>query len=115
MVNDETLLDVEQIGNLRELFSDGFNEFLQTYFSDFEQKETELTVALKDKQIEEIVKIAHALKGSSLNMGASALAKICFELEMAGKRGNIEEIMSEYDALQKIYPKTKEAFLQISH
>lgn len=112
---NQDLLDNEQVDNLRQLFSDGFKEFVQTYFNDFEQKENELTLALKDKRIENIVKIAHALKGSSLNMGASALAKACYELEMAGKRGNIEEIMNEYDAIQKIYPKTKEAFLQITH
>lgn len=114
MAEEPDLLDNEQINNLRELFSDGFKDFIQTYFTDFEQKENELTAALKDKRIDSIVKIAHSLKGSSLNMGASALAKVCYDLEMAGKRENIEEIMNSYDELQKIYPKTKQAFQQIS-
>lgn len=115
MANDEMLLDSEQVDNLRELFGDGFNDLVQSYFKDFEEKEGELTVALKDKQISNIVKIAHALKGNSLNIGAAALAKICHDLEIAGKKGNIEEIMAEYDELQKKYPKTKEAFLHLSH
>lgn len=113
MANDEMLLDNEQINNLRELFGDDFDGFVQTYFKDFEEKEGELTIALKDKQMDNIVKIAHALKGNSLNIGAAALAKICHELEMAGKKGNIEEIMNGYDELQKKYPKTKEAFLHL--
>lgn len=115
MANQEDLLDSEQIDNLRQLFSDGFDEFIQTYFSDFEKKEIELSLALKDKKIETIARIAHSLKGSSLNIGASTLAKACYALEVASKEGNIQKIMNEYDAIQKIYPKTKEAILHFSH
>lgn len=40
--------------------------------------------------------VAHALKGNSLNIGASNFSKYSLQHEMAGKEGNAEFIKKEY-------------------
>ena len=41
--------------------------------------------------------VAHALKGNSLNIGASAFSKYSLQHELAGKEGNGEFIKAEYE------------------
>lgn len=115
MTIDEPLLDNEQVENLRQLFNDTLGDFFQTYFNDFEEKQTQLLTAIKENSLDVVVKIAHSLKGSSLNVGALALAKACFELEEAGRNKNIEKIKFQCDYIQNIFPKTKAAFLEHIH
>lgn len=40
--------------------------------------------------------VAHALKGNSLNIGASNFSKLSLQHEMAGKEGNADYIKKEY-------------------
>lgn len=109
----DPIVDSEQVNHLRSLFDDGFEEFITTYFNDFEEKDTVLVSAMKSKKIDQVLKIAHSLKGSSLNMGALGLANACYQIEMASRRGNYDEMVKEYAELKKIYPKTKEIFIQL--
>lgn len=114
MSTDDELVDKEQIDNLKELFSDGFSDFIQTYFNDFETKEKDLVVAINASELDNAKKIAHILKGSSLNIGAIGLAKICSKIEADCKLGKVEEILQGYQGLKETYPKTKEAYLRLS-
>lgn len=40
--------------------------------------------------------VAHALKGNSLNIGASNFSKLSLQHELAGKEGNVDFIKKEY-------------------
>ncbi len=110
--NSNEFIDKAQIDNLKQLFNEGFNDFIIGYFNEFEKKEKELSVAIDQKSFENIKKIAHALKGSSLNVGASALAKVCSEIEVAGKQGNYETSLKEYTDLKSLYPQVKEQYIK---
>jgi histidine phosphotransfer protein HptB len=111
---DDALIDKAQLNNLKELFSEGFSEFVQTYFNDFESREKDLIKALENNELELAKKIAHALKGSSLNMGAIGLAEVCSKLEEASKQGKVDEANEKYKGLLEMYPKTKEAYKRLS-
>ncbi len=106
-------IDQKQVKELREVLEDGFTDFIQVYFSDYEEKEKALQTALQDKNIENVIKIAHALKGSCLSVGAVGLAKMCAEIESAGKKGNYENTVTQYEGLQKIYPAFKKEYLRL--
>lgn len=106
-------LDITQLENLRQLFSEDFKNFIETFLSEFEEKEKILSNAIKNKQMNAITKTAHFLKGSSINVGAEKLSKICYNIELAGKQNNLEEIFKQYNSLQIIYAETKNAFLEL--
>lgn len=112
-MSDKDVLDTTQLESLRQLFGDDFKTFVETFLSDFEEKEKILSDAIKNKKIDTVTKTAHLLKGSSVNMGAEKLSKICYNIEMAGKQNNLEEILTQYNALQIIYAEAKIAFLQL--
>ena|SRR5436190_1722084 len=114
MSTDEELVNKEQIDNLKILFNHGFSDFIQTYFNDFESKEKLLVVAINANELDNAKKIAHVLKGSSLNIGATGLAKICAEIEEDCKLGKMEEVLHGYQGLKEIYPKSKETYLRLT-
>jgi HPt (histidine-containing phosphotransfer) domain-containing protein len=113
MSNDDPILDAAQVEGLRQLFSDGFSEFVNTFLTDFEEKEKILATAIQNKDLDTIIKTAHFLKGSSLNMGATKLGHCCRDIEMAGKDNNFTEITANHNLLQKAYLETKQAFLDL--
>jgi len=110
----EPLIDMTQINNLKELFNDGFEPFLVTFYEDYEKKEQELSTAIQSKQMDAISKIAHSLKGSSLNMGALGLANLCQKIEAASKHDDEIEIDEAFKELKAMYPVVKAEFNRIS-
>jgi HPt (histidine-containing phosphotransfer) domain-containing protein len=50
-----------------------------------------------------VFKSAHALKSSSMNVGAIGLGSLCAELERTGKVGSIEEAKNIFDRLETQY------------
>jgi HPt (histidine-containing phosphotransfer) domain-containing protein len=115
MTNDtEKMVDTEQFDSLKELFSDGFGDFIKTYFEDYESKEKELRTAIDNKDLKKVASIAHALKGTSANIGANALAKACHQLESASKNDNFEESKHEFAGMVGIYPKVKVEFQRLT-
>lgn len=114
MTESEIIFDKAQLNELKVLLDDGFNDFVNVYFQDFEIKEKELSTAIENHEIEAVAKIAHTLKGSSSSIGASSLAMLCSQIEAAGKKGNFAEVLTEYQVLQKLYPKYKEELLRFT-
>lgn len=110
----ETLIDMTQINNLKSLFNEGFEPFLVSFYEDFEAKEQQLDAAVQTQQMETVSKIAHSLKGSSLNMGALGLANLCSKIEIASKTGATVEIDQAQRELKAMYPLIKAEFNRIS-
>lgn len=108
------LIDQEQFNTLKSLFADGFPAFLDSFYVDFEKKEQELQSALDANQLDAVAKLAHALKGSSSNMGAISMANLCHALETASKAGNLAETKATNTNLQQLYPVVKAEFIRIS-
>lgn len=111
---NEPLIDMTQINNLKELFSDGFEPFLVTFYEDFEKKENELFTAIQNNDMVSIAKIAHSLKGSSLNMGALVLANLCQKIEAASKNHEENTVNEAFKELKAVYPVVKAEFNRIS-
>ncbi len=109
-----TLINEDQVRNLKSLFNEGFDDFVLLYFQEFENKDKELNLAIQSQEFEKTRKIAHALKGNSLNVGAIALADKCTELENATLTKNIDTVLAQYKALEKLYPTVKETYLHIA-
>ncbi len=63
-------------------------KFIETSASDIDN----LVVMLSEGQSGEVRKLAHSLKGSSANLGAQQLAKLCHEIELAAAENSLEGI-----------------------
>ena len=56
-----------------------------------------------------LFRAAHSLKSSSANLGAAALAALCRELEMTGRKGTTEGTEGRLTALDEEYARVREA------
>lgn len=102
MTQPEDVLDMSVIAALRELSGDGdeslFRELLELYVDDSTKQMKRLEESLSGGDIKVAERIAHTLKSSSANLGATAMSKICREMEMHGRNQSVSgmsELLSE--------------------
>ena len=89
-----------------------YKEILGAFFEQSNNYLPELQKCFENKDWEKYGIIAHAIKGNSLNIGASGFSKLSLKHEKAAKEGNIEYITAEYEkyvtALKHLIEKVKE-------
>ncbi|AGN79977.1 MULTISPECIES: Hpt domain-containing protein [Pseudomonas] len=100
-------IDHKVLSDLREVMEDGFLQLVKTFLDDSERRLSQLHAA---KSAEELGAAAHSFKGSSSNMGAVALARLCQQLEdrarqrpLYGIEDLINRIDLEYGVVQRFY------------
>jgi HPt (histidine-containing phosphotransfer) domain-containing protein len=85
---EEPVLDAEVIAGLRELSDedgpDILVELVEMYLGDTPPRLVALREAVGQSDAEAVKQIAHSVKGSSGNLGAQRMARLCAELETAG-------------------------------
>jgi CheY-like chemotaxis protein len=110
------IIDDERLGQLQEL-GDGQNaewlrNLVETYVRDAEQRITEMREAARAENPAAVGQLAHALKGSSKNLGVRNVIPICQRLQSldesctcAGMYGLLQELEEEFartrEALQR--------------
>ncbi len=87
-------IDVTIIDGLRELQMDGemdlIAELVRLYLADAPRLVNDVMVAAEARDAEGLGRAAHALKGSSANLGAKGLAVACDGLEKQARAGDFE-------------------------
>ena len=97
MSGSEIDLDLHMLEGLRDLLGEKFTQLVETYNSDCEQRLSNAGKAIAVREFSVINHEAHGVKGSSRNIGANGLAKLCGELESKAKAeddANIEQLFS---------------------
>lgn len=93
----------ETLEALREFQTEGEPDFLteliDAYLGDSPQRLISMKTALTQKDVGAFAKAAHALKGSSGNLGAEILSSLCLKGEQFGKKG---DLLSAQDLFPKI-------------
>lgn len=64
-------------------------EVIDEYIANVRQQTSKIAEAIQNRHYETIWREAHSIKGGALNLAADALAGIAFELEKAGKSGDL--------------------------
>ncbi|MDD5210407.1 MAG: response regulator [Elusimicrobiales bacterium] len=92
------------IAYLREMAGPENPEFLaelaETYLADIPSRMEAIRAAIRSGKAKELQEAAHALKGSSGNMGVQRVEKLCRLLEGVGKAGAVEgagELMADLE------------------
>lgn len=104
------LLDSDQILMLIETGEDSaaelLQELLELYESECEVKLSELRVAINRGESLSASKLAHAIAGSSANIGARKIWQMAKHVEETSKAGNSDSCASTVDELDQLYALT---------
>ncbi|WP_449434251.1 Hpt domain-containing protein [Pseudomonas putida] len=105
-------IDLKVLRELREVMEDGYLQLLETFLEDSERRLSQLHEA---KSAAELGLAAHSFKGSSANMGAVELARLCQLLEdrvrqrpLYGIEDLVNRIDQEYHEVQRFYRAERE-------
>ena len=108
---DPAVLDPAVIATLRQLTPPGepdvLTEVLQMFLDEFPPRMDRLRNAWASKNIEEMYRAAHSLKGSAGNVGAQRLMKVCSQLDEMGRSGDLTNTAPLVDALAIEYGKVE--------
>ena len=108
---DEIIND-EQFDDMRDLLEEDFVDLIQVYFTDSQQRITDLRGAQQKDDNANGYEIAHALKGASANLGATQLMHLSGQLQEACRErligDNAELIEAVAAALQRVEQEIKQ-------
>lgn len=111
--DDPEAIDHASLNNIRKLRGVGGDKMLRRvvklYLSTSSTVVEDLRSALSKGDAESVRQSAHALKSSSQNVGASALATLSQKLEAMGRSGELVNSETYLGELNKLYPKTVQA------
>ncbi|MEO6876799.1 MAG: Hpt domain-containing protein [Opitutaceae bacterium] len=91
------VLDPEAIASLRELNPDNPDEFLREiatiFFEDMPKRLAELDESLALGDTKKFTRAAHSIKGSSANLGATALREVAGQLELRSHKDGLGDVV----------------------
>jgi HPt (histidine-containing phosphotransfer) domain-containing protein len=106
-------LDASQIDCLLEVAGVcGVDEIMQAFWKSTDALLAALHVAVENRDPVEAGRIAHALKGSSANVGASLLSSVARDAEMAAKCGDFSTARAACAATHSAYEATRRAIAE---
>ena len=90
-MNDAMTIPVESavLEELKEILEDEFPLLVNTYIDDVDKRMVKLRSAIEAVDSAQVKAEAHALKGSSRNLGVNPLADLFADLEAMGSAGEI--------------------------
>ncbi len=103
-------VDMSVIESLRELGDDDLvHELVEIFMEDTPPRLEELSKAFVEGDSERIESLAHSLKSSCANLGATRLSEICRELESKGREGELGEAEELIVLSQEEYQRVSES------
>jgi PAS domain S-box-containing protein len=110
-------VDVGTLKDLQDLSGDDAPHFLETllsqYLVDADAHIADLHTALNGRQVDIVARVAHSLKGSSHNVGAKSLARLCTSIQQLGESGNLEAIPALLEQLGREFSRVRARFQAI--
>jgi len=103
MPDTDVVLDQSALAELRSCDPDGTGllaELIDIYLADTPPRLVALRLAFDAGQPQALSREAHALKSSSAQLGARALAETCRQIELLGREGSlagVEELLARLD------------------
>jgi CheY-like chemotaxis protein/HPt (histidine-containing phosphotransfer) domain-containing protein len=92
--DDRPALDQTALDDLRMMEPDGgqfFQNIIEAYFESAPNLIDELRIGLEKDDADSVGRVAHSLKSSSGNVGASSLSRLCQEIEERARTKNLKD------------------------
>ena len=111
---DLSFIEVDRLDELRSIAGPDGDIFLAELRDAFAQDAAErveiLRKAIDNGDTSTLRNVAHTLKGSCTNIGATAMAELCLALENHGREAKIQGTVELVEALAEAYESTTQAF-----
>ena len=107
-------LDMELVGELKDIMADGFVTLVESYQRDSVQRLATMQNALEAEDRAQLRQLAHSLKGSSSNLGAVEVTALCIALEGRVAEAPASELQGLLTALNEAYAVAIDALQRLS-
>ena len=119
-VNSDGQVDIKFLMNLREELqeegdTDVLAELIDMYLEDTPPRIASIRQAVEQKDAEALYSEAHALKGSSSNMGVVGITKLCYDLQLKGSSGSTEDTEEQVRQLEDGFARVREILKQLKN
>jgi HPt (histidine-containing phosphotransfer) domain-containing protein len=100
-------LNMPQLMELKELMEDMFEDLIETYLADSEEKLPRLETAINDANGPLCTELSHSLKGSSSNIYAEDLSDLLKNIEGLARADSLEQLSSCFINVQREFQMVK--------
>ncbi|PVV23971.1 MAG: hybrid sensor histidine kinase/response regulator [gamma proteobacterium symbiont of Ctena orbiculata] len=100
------MIDRSVLEELYEIMEDEFVSVLESYLKSAPGLMHGIRDAVKDRDMDALVKSAHPLKSSSANVGAMELSILARELEFKGRQNDTSGLVDNYNQAADVYRRT---------
>lgn len=101
-------IDHATLATLQEVMEEEFQRLIETFLNDSQEKIQVMQKALAAGLSEELKRAAHSFKGSSSNIGADELVRICKLIEDQAGCNRLQGIETQLIELQQEYHLVRE-------
>ena len=98
---DTKRIDFDALNELKDMLEDEFIELIDTYKVDMTLKTNTLSAEIAVLNHDDIRKLAHSMKGASLNIGIVHFSSLCHQLEEDAKNAVQENYSNFLDLIQQ--------------
>src|SRR5690606_24223802 len=106
-MQDDPHLDDAILSTLKDIMGDDFYHLIETFIKDTDERIRHLHAAFAAGESDSIRRAAHSLKGSSSNIGAAQLAKLCEAIEAKAQANESEVLPEQLAALELEFKQTR--------
>ncbi|MFN3714960.1 MAG: Hpt domain-containing protein [Alcanivoracaceae bacterium] len=108
-MDTSALLDMDLVGELRDIMAEGFAGLVDSYEQDTARKLDLMRTALEGDARDTLRQLAHSLKGSSSNVGALEVSGCCLTIEQKAGDGQPDQLQHLLDELTACHQQAMEA------
>ena len=98
---NEPPVDMTRLAGITAGFPEVFNEIIKIFINDAESSVASISAAIRGCDPNQVRKIAHSLKGASLNVGAEALANAAESLEKNAMFASATQLTEHYNQIKR--------------
>ena len=103
---------VLEISRLQEIFEDdtaGIVELLESAMKTGQGYQNALRTGIEQHVLEDVMRAAHAIKGSSANIGGNEVSAVAARIEDAARASTWSGVAEDADELDRAYERLREA------
>ena len=110
--NSGPVLDMATFEMLKTMLAEEFESLLQEFLEETPGKLAELRQAVAVVDAQAVSRIAHVIKGTSGNLGISALSACCEALEADARNGYLDEAGQQLAQTEAEFARAREALTE---
>ena len=106
-------LDIEAITTLREIMDDEFDDLIDIYIRDADERVLAIRALYESHDAASLRMTTHSFKGASSNVCALGLAKIAQSIENAAHSGQLDGLDASIELLETTYQEVRHDLLAL--